>query len=192
MQPHAKIYLGSERGCTQDEWYRGYHTFNFGSYYNPNKKADGSLQVVNDNTLKGGSTLTIHSKEEMWILLLPIVGALKYKNSVLSGRLEVGQSCLVYSAKDDKLEIANPYENILINFLEVRLKLNSGRQSNRQLEAEFDLDSNKNKLISLFPNKQSSGKPPLSLIGKFEGRKEGVYKLKDSKKGIFIFVIEEA
>ena len=33
----AQIYIADQRGCSQMDWFRSFHTFNFGSYLNENK-----------------------------------------------------------------------------------------------------------------------------------------------------------
>lgn len=51
---------------------------------------------------------------------------------------------------------------------------------------DFDL-TQKNQLISLFETANALG-----FVGIYEGRKEGLYKLKNPSNGIFVFVINGA
>jgi hypothetical protein len=189
----ATIYLANQRGCSQNDWYRSYHTFNFGLYFNESKKPFGSLHALNDDTLKGGSTLKFESKEDSLILLLPVVGTLNYKNNLEIGKVEVGQAYHFFAPKDSEFEIFNTYENELINFLQVRIAVYSSEPKNNFGKSEFNFDADKNKLISL----PSSGEDSihnytLTSIGKFDGRKEETYSLRNSDKGIFIFILEGA
>jgi hypothetical protein len=183
----ATIYLANQRGCSQEDWYRSYHTFNFGSYFNESRKAFGSLQVVNDDTLSGGRMLKFNVTENTLILLLPIVGTLNYQTQLEQGSVEVGQCYHVFIQKDSSFEISNPYQSELINFLHVWLTIDSQVLLH---DSSFDLLINSNQLIPLPTVKEEQN--PIALIGKFDGRKEETYSLRNPDKGIFIFILEGA
>ena len=56
----------------------------------------------------------------------------------------------------------------------------------------FNIDENRNKLISINPVKNAELKNLLVSIGKFSGRREAVYKMKSAQSNLFVLVIEGA
>ena len=204
-QSKGKIFLSEERGLTEIEWYRSYNTFNFGGYFNEHKVPFGALYVVNEDTLSGGRTLAMQVDEGSDIMLIPIVGAIAYKDSAgNSGLVEAGQVQLVRAPKGVTFELTNPFESELVKFLQVWCKNSDIKASSNPLLYSFDLDGNKNRLVELFTPSpaallnafaplhasQNFAGLPVGLIGKFMGREEAVYQVMDSSKGIWAFVIE--
>jgi redox-sensitive bicupin YhaK (pirin superfamily) len=192
----AIIYLAKQRGCSQVSWHRSYHTFNFGAYYNEHKKPAGDLLAFNDDTLKGGASVTRSMKEDEAILLLPMVGALEYKNgSGAAGTVEAGQSHLLFARKNSDVEISNPYESELINYLEIWFRISPAQRIAGEVAYEFSLDRHRNQLIPFLSASDSEEKAPFKihgLIGKFAGREDGAYTIKDPTRRLFVFVIEGA
>ncbi|NOT74654.1 MAG: pirin [Cyclobacteriaceae bacterium] len=182
MASSATIYLADQRGRTQSDWLRSFHIFNFGDYFKESKKSFGNLIAFNDDTLKGGSTLSFEIKEPTEITLIPIVGSVEYKtNEGKADTVEVGQSVVLSLRKNTILEISNPYENDLINFLHLWQK--QDQPSGKIRKSEFDLENNRDKLQIIGIN---------SFIGKFSGRKDSSYKLSQQDKGVFVFILEGA
>ncbi len=196
QQPKAKIFLADERGCDEKDWYRSYSTFNFGKYYNEHKQAFDRLYVLNDDTLEGGRRLNMNIKESAVMLLLPIVGAVSYKDSfknektVHAGRLHVS-----YLPAGAAIEVSNPYTNELINFLQIRIKAEIPETDNKPEIYSFDLNENKNNLIPLTTaastaNTTAATQLPLIAMGKFAGREEAIYTLKNEQNNLFVFIIQ--
>ncbi len=194
LKTEATIYLADQRGCTQADWFRSYHTFNFGTYFREHRKSFGNLQVLNDDTLKGGCSLKQRVQENTTILLLPIVGAVHYKNNAsINEPIEVGQAQIFFVPKDSEFEISNPYENELINFLQLWISTSLPSGKSRLEKFEFDLDENENKLIQLQSNDAENQRQGFSAcIGKFKGREEATYPLRNLNNRVFIFVLEGA
>ena len=81
MEQKAKIFLADERGVTHTEWFRSYNTFNFGNYKTEHKIPVEKLYVCNDDTLAAGKSLAMMMDEMTIIILLPVVGAVEFKNN---------------------------------------------------------------------------------------------------------------
>ena len=79
-QTEAKIFLSERRGITQFEWFRSFHTFNFGNYFDENKLAFGAIKVFNENTLAPEKSMKMQVEAPTEILILPIVGDIEFKN----------------------------------------------------------------------------------------------------------------
>jgi hypothetical protein len=76
-QAEARIYLKTQRGLTQSEGFRSYHTFNFGDYISEGKEPVGQLIAFNDQILNAGQRVGIEVSSPTEIILLPVVGGLE-------------------------------------------------------------------------------------------------------------------
>ncbi len=195
----AIIYLADQRGCNESALHRSFHTFNFGDYYRKDRSPFGKLEVLNDDTLAGESSISIIAEEFSSILLVPLVGKVRYAiDRVPYGSTEAGQIHVISAPPSSVVEISNPYEKDLVNYLYLQL-ITGERPSNVYVRRfDFDLDANKNALVFFEPGYSdaiTSQSLPLNSrisIGKFDGRQEGELILRDPVKGAFAFVIEGA
>ena len=195
-QSKGKIFLSEERGLNQLDWFRSYNTFNFGKYYNEYKTPFGALYVLNEDTLAGNRSFKMTVEEDSNIVLIPVVGAITYKdNSGNTGLLEAGQAQLLKVPKGGSFEITNPYESDLVKFLQLWIKAPAISTTPAAQSFSFDLSGKKNKLIEIFSPAvgalQHASDLPVGLIGKFTGREEATYQILNSN-GLFAFVIEGA
>lgn len=193
-QSEGKIFLAEERGRNELEWFRSLNTFNFGNYYNEHKFPFESLYVLNEDTLAGGKKISMLVEDDSCIVLVPIVGAIIYKDSAgNSGTLEAGQAQVLYAYEGTQLDINNPYEEDLVNFLQIWIKTPDILSTTPQAFS-FDLDENKNQLLELFSPQQKTllktVPQPRGVIGKFTGRAEAVYKTAQPSNALFAYVIE--
>lgn len=183
-QSKGKMYLSDERGYNEMPWFRTYNTFNFGRYYNEHKQAFGALYVLNEDVLAGGKGFRMEVETPSDIILLPIVGAITLStDDGHNGLLEAGQVQVLHLTPGTAFEVRNPYENDLVKFLQLWIKAAATKSATL---TTFDL-SHKDQLYTLVNNDTYT----LS-VGKFNGRAEGTYHLKDKNKGVFVFNIEGA
>lgn len=189
------MFPAGERGHTETEWFRSYHAFNFGEHQNEHKVPWGPLYVLNDDTLAGGKSVQLSVEENSVIVLLPVVGAVKYADSIGNEAvLEASQINILHVRKGTSVTLSNDYEEELINYLQIWLKSPTGKEIESGLFS-FDIDYNRNQLTDLLASGQRALNSPSNLklyIGKFSGRMETVYKLCDSRKGVFVFVLQGA
>ena len=187
-QLQAQLYLADQRGCSQLDYFRSYHSFSFGQYVDEHKMPFGALQVVNDDTLIAGNRIKMQVEENTDVVIFPIVGGLEYKSSLGNGFLEAGQVLTFSLGSGMNYEIINPYETELINFLQIWLTNKSGDFKPEISQTSFDL-SNKNKLLTAFSVNNNALRSS-GFIGKFDGRNDGIYQLENSETaGIFVFVL---
>lgn len=186
----ATIYLADQRGCSQEDWFRSFHIFNAGKYFQESRRPFGNLKTFNDTTLKGEHTLVRYTKEDTVIMLLPVVGALNVRIGTEEYILtDVGETFTAAVPKDSIVEIVNPYEDELINFLEIWYTVPAGNIVSTG-KVLFDLDNRKDILVPLAPDALCSGATP--CMGKFNGRGEGIFTPADNASGVFVFVLEGA
>ncbi len=137
----------------------------------------------------------INIEENSVMLLLPVAGAVTYKDAYGNESIiNTGQLQVSYLHKGAAIEFSNAYKYELINFLQLRIKTDTSKTNIQPEIFSFDLDKNKNKLIRLISaftsNTNTAIQLPLTSIGKFTGREEAVYTLKNKESNLFVFVIE--
>lgn len=187
-QLQAQLYLADQRGCSQLDYFRSFHSFSFGQYVDEHKLSFGALQVLNDDTLTAGNRIRMQLESTTDVVIFPIVGGLEYKSSLGDGFLEAGQAQTFSLASGMDYEIINPYETEQINFLQIWLTNNSRDFTPGLRQTSFDL-SDKNKLLPAFSVNENALRSS-GFIGKFDGREDGIYKLENPKAaGVFVFVI---
>lgn len=183
----GKMFLAAERGHTESDWFRSYNTFNFGNYRHEHKTPFGPLYVFNDDTLAGGKKISLLVEEDSTIILLPTVGAIIFVDSLgHESMIEAGQAQVYAAKKDTSILIGNPYDDELINFLQIWIRQPAVVRG-EPLLTSFDLVHNKNKLVEI----SKAGSLHKSFIGKFGGREEAVHTLNPGN-GLFVFVLEGA
>ena len=187
-QSQGKIFLASERGHTETDWFRSYNTFNFGNFQHEHKPAFGALYVLNDETLAGGKHIKLLVEDDAAIILIPTVGAIIYTDSIGNESVvEAGQAQMFSTPKDTTILIGNPYDEDLVNFLQIWIRQPAAIGHAPTLSG-FDLVNNKNNLVEISP----AGSGHKIFIGKFTGREETVYKMTEPGNGLFTFVLEGA
>jgi quercetin 2,3-dioxygenase len=194
VQSTAKMYLADERGLNETAWFRSWNTFNFGKYQQQHKQPVGDVYVLNDDTLAGGRLLSMLIEEYSYVILLPVVGAIAYKDSTGNESLiAAGQIQLFTLDKGVTIQVTNPFKEELVNFLQIWIRADKKDELLDSCLSTYDVNKFKNCLNKISPQSLGQSDLPFSIsIGKFSGRGETTYQLKSNKVGLFIFVIEGA
>lgn len=188
----GKIFPAAERGHTETQGFRSFTTFNFGHYQHEHKKPFGPLYVLNDETLAGGGSIRLAVEEDTLVLLLPLVGCIETtgkKGEQLY--IEAGQVQLLFQQAGSEVNIRNPYDEELVNYLQVWIRYSSS-QKRPGNTFSFNIDCRKSKLVQLFPTIQEEGFFLNAVIGKLGGREEAVYQLSSAENAVMAFVIQGA
>jgi redox-sensitive bicupin YhaK (pirin superfamily) len=189
QQNKAKIFLADERGHNEMDWFRSFNTFNFGQYQQENKTPFGPLYVLNDDTLAGGKHISMTMEADSLLLLIPVVGAITYNdNQGNSTLIEAGECQLYATPVNTTFQIGNPYDNELVNYLQIWLYNALVEEDNGPQVISFDIVNDRNQLVPIPFNNS----PYKFSIGKYAGREESIYKMSDARNGLFVFVLEGA
>jgi len=193
-QAEAQIYLSSNRGCTQTNGFRSFHTFNFGNYQADGREAFGRMLVFNDITLNAGKTVNISTTKPIEIVLLPVIGGLelvdRYGESVF---VSSGESFRFLTFPESNFTVRNPYPLETINYLEIHLTpdLSDEAMDNHMEDSLLNIFSLSDKNI-LIPSFSGLGGKVTGYLGKYTGREEDEYLLANTENGIFTFIIQGA
>jgi len=192
VDPKAKIFLADDRGLNKTPWFRSWNTFNFGQYQQEHKHPFGNMYVLNDDTLDGGRSLSMLIEEKTHVILLPVVGAVAYKDSTGNENLiAAGQVQLLTLNKGASFEVTNPFKDELVNFLQIWIKADNGNIAPSL--STYDVNEFVNCLLQVTPGSSNGLSIPFGIsIGKFSGRGETVYQPRRSEAGVFVFVLEGA
>lgn len=194
QQPNATIYLAEERGVNETMHFRSLHTFNYGNYFNAHKKAFNNIYVINDDTLDGGCSLHMLVQEYSYIILLPVLGAINYRDSLGNENLlAAGQVELLHINKGVTIEISNPFKDHLVNFIQVCIKGAAPTAESSAVINTYDVNAHPDSLVAISTQNATEAVVPFRVsIGKFNGRGETVYSLQHDKAKLFVFVLEGA
>lgn len=81
------IRLGKDRGSANFGWLKSYHTFSFGSYYDPSHINFAFLRVMNEDFIQPAQGFGTHSHKDMEIITYVLEGALEHKDSLGNGSI---------------------------------------------------------------------------------------------------------
>jgi hypothetical protein len=183
----AQIFKSDSRGHFKSKEHHCFATLNFGSYFEESRKPVGVLHFLNEIILAPGQAIQTVVEANTAVLILPLFGAVDYKDSLGDANfLAVEQIRIVASRKEMSFELSNGYQEENVSYLQIGFHAKSQDSESNCKPFDFSL-TDKNQLISLF---QISG--ALGFIGMYDARKEGMYALKNSENGVFVFVINGA
>lgn len=77
----------NERGQTQIDWLKSYHSFSFGDYFDPQHMGFSDLRVINDDYVRPGQGFATHGHQNMEIVTYVLEGTLAHKDSLGNGSL---------------------------------------------------------------------------------------------------------
>lgn len=76
------VRRATDRFHTQIDWLDSWHSFSFGSHYDPANTHHGLLLVSNDDVVHGGRGFSTHSHADMEIVTWVLDGELEHRDSI--------------------------------------------------------------------------------------------------------------
>lgn len=174
----AWIFLAEKRKQLQTEGARVFKTLNVEPFW----LIEG-LAAWNDVTLAPGHEYAQSDTRSVRVIILPIIGAVEVTISGRRKRIDVGELLEFESIQHQMYSVMNPYQEELVNFLEIRIPCLSASSSVYFIS--FDIE--KNNVLQKLINFRGG-----LWLGKFDGRFETEVIVDASEKGVFVFVVEGA
>ena len=81
------IRKSEDRGKADHGWLKTFHTFSFGTYFDPKHTKFRSLRVLNEDWIKAGEGFKTHPHENMEIITYVIEGELEHKDGMGNGSI---------------------------------------------------------------------------------------------------------
>jgi len=125
---------------------------------------------------------------------LPVMGAIAYKDS--SGNdniIAAGQVEILTVNKGETIEISNPFDEGLVNFLQIWIKADKITGTEGSYLSTYNVYKCIDCLLKISPASLGTSALPFSVfIRKFNGRGETTYHFKNENSGLFVLAIEGA
>lgn len=190
------LHKAEGRGHANHGWLNSFHTFSFGSYYNPQAMNFGALRVLNDDTVSGGMGFGRHPHDNMEIISIPLEGDLEHKDSM-------GNTAIIRKGDIQAMSAGtgiyhseqNAHENEQVKFLQIWIYPNQKNVEPRYDQLTLNLADRHNRLQQILsPNPDDEGiwiyQNAWFHMGKFDQGKSTKYELKDqTHNGVYTFVL---
>lgn len=154
-----------------------------------------SLRSFHDHLVAPGGSARFNLAASSTHILLPLFGALHYKDALHEGHyIAAGQAQVFQTPVSSQCTINNPFRDDYINFLHIEIPgVSPGESRNAAIITYEDLNHHLNNWMPVSPNKngETSASSRLS-IAKFSGRGEAIYTTSSPAHQVLIFVIEGA
>ncbi|MDO7846887.1 hypothetical protein Q5H92_11005 [Hymenobacter sp. M29] len=193
QQTPGKIFLADERGVAESDRFRRFSTFSFGPFAHPHKGPFKRLYGFNEESLAGKHALDFTVAEASHVLIIPITGAV----TVAAGEppettADVEEMLVLTVPAGSVLRVQNPYEEELVSFLHIWLLADSVVSTATTQRATFSLETTPGQLQLLAPKPAGVALPVAVSLGRFAGREEAVYELREPESSFFAFVLAGA
>ena len=187
------LHKADTRGNANHGWLNAYHSFSFGSWYNPDKIQFGTLRVLNDDTVAGGMGFGTHPHDNMEIITIPLEGHLAHKDSM--GNTEVirnGDIQVMSAGTGVQHSEFNPNEDKQTKLLQIWVFPNKRNVEPRYQQITLNPEDRNNKLQQILsPNHDDDGvwihQDAWFHLGKFEAGKTIIYHIKKEGNGLYFF-----
>lgn len=193
------VHKSSSRGQAHHDWLNSFHTFSFGSYYNPQMMNFGALRVINEDTVQPEKGFGTHPHNDMEIITIPLSGTLEHKDSMGNiGQITAGEVQAMSAGTGILHSEYNASSRQIVHFLQIWVETKEKGINPNYSQKKFDqsdfINQWKNVVAPAWDQDTESviiNQDAYFSLGKFDAGQEIEYALKNPEKnGVYVFLIE--
>jgi len=189
------LHKAESRGYANHGWLLSRHTFSFANYYDPDRIHFGALRVLNDDCVEEGKGFGTHPHDNMEIISIPLEGDLEHRDSMGNVSVIRHGDIQVMSAGTGIFHSEyNRNSDSQVKFLQIWIFPNKKNVQPRYDQLTMNLEDRHNRLQQILsPDPEGEGvwiyQNAWFHIGHFDKGFETTYSLKDSRNGVYFFVL---
>ena len=193
---NAYLHRSENRGHVKVGWLDTYHSFSFGSWYNPRYMGVSALRVINDDTVAAHNGFGTHPHDNMEIITIPLSGALAHRDSMGNHSvIQHGEVQVMSAGTGITHSEFNAHETEPVSLLQIWVFPNQKEVKPRYDQMKLDLSARKNKFQQIVsPNPDDDGvwihQNAWFHLADMDQNLELEYALKDKMNGVYVFVIK--
>ena len=190
-QSTAKIFLNDAHAVAETAAFRNSSLFNYAGADNEHRQPFGQLYLLNDYIIDGACAVTVDVEEHSFVIVLPVAGAVEYKNGDNKEKLVVaGQTLMLEKTAATSFSLTNIFEEELVNVVVMGFKTNEEYQLPSGFIYSYDVTERPNGLVRTLTGRYEL--PAQIYVGKFNGRGETTYTISNENNRVFVFVLTGA
>lgn len=153
-----KIIRSNERGKTDIDWLKSYHSFSFGEYYDTARTHFGPLRVINDDTILPNSGFPMHPHRDMEIVTIILEGTVTHKDSTGGhGTIKVNEIQRMTAGSGILHSEFNASEKEILKLLQIWIIPDKIGLKPSYEQMQYSLSGMNNKLLNVVSGKQREG-----------------------------------
>jgi redox-sensitive bicupin YhaK (pirin superfamily) len=153
------LLKANTRGHADHGWLNAYHSFSFGSWYNPERVQFGVLRVLNDDTIAAGMGFGEHGHDNMEIITIPLEGDLAHKDSMGNAEtIKTGDVQVMSAGTGIRHSEFNPNADQQTKLFQIWLFPKTTNVEPRYQQITLDASEQKNNFAQILsPNEEDAG-----------------------------------
>jgi quercetin 2,3-dioxygenase len=189
------FHPADQRGHANHGWLDAHHSFSFASWYDPSKIHFGALRVLNDDIIAGSMGFGTHPHDNMEIITIPLVGALKHRDSMGNEATITAGEIQVMSAGTGIQHSEFNATNSELNLFQIWVFPNKKNVTPRYDQQLLDTAKMKNNFAQILsPDPADDGvwihQDAWFHLGEFDKGLTANYAVKSANNGVYVFVVE--
>lgn len=189
------FHPADQRGHANHGWLDAHHSFSFASWYDPSKIHFGALRVLNDDIIAGSMGFGTHPHDNMEIITIPLVGALKHRDSMGNEATITAGEIQVMSAGTGIQHSEFNATNGELNLFQIWVFPNKKNVTPRYDQQLLDTAKMKNNFAQILsPDPADDGvwihQDAWFHLGEFDKGQSANYTVKSANNGVYVLVVE--
>lgn len=188
------FHPATTRFNTNRGWLEGKHSFNFGPYFDEERRAFGPLIIINEDQVVPGAGFATHPHAKMEIISIPLSGSIQHKDDTgKEAIIKTGDIQIMSAGTGIRHSESNPSHEDKLRFLQIWITPNKADVPPRYQQITLHNPPNQfNQVVS--PNPGDEGlwiqQDAWLHIGEFDTDVTAAYRLKKEENSIYIFIID--